>query len=217
MSEPHEFLDAICRSALEVSMADDEIKGLLDDLAADGANEGRLMLLLQRLWYLAATSATASLRTVEDHLHDTRRDCVVIVDGKTATRERLVAEGMTPSDANKVIAFRDRLLATQRCPACGEVWENERPKYHNCHIGKRIAPLTLDEMREIERKGQEATLIVKLWLAIVAAQEVIGQCDCIMHESPNQDPKRKWFSSRDEAEVALRELRRARGAPAKEG
>jgi hypothetical protein len=33
--------------------------------------------------------------------------------------------------------------------------------------------------------------------AMVAAQAVIGQCDCIMAEGPQDDPKRTWREARD--------------------
>jgi hypothetical protein len=33
--------------------------------------------------------------------------------------------------------------------------------------------------------------------AIAAAHEVIGQCDCIMAEGPQDDPKRVWREARD--------------------
>ena len=71
------------------------------------------------LWFTARTASEAYLQRELRRLHAVieggtfgdrgERLCAGIVDGNTATKEYLIASGMSEADATKVLAFRDRL------------------------------------------------------------------------------------------------------------
>lgn len=56
---------------------------------------------------------------------------------------------------------------------------------------RAVAYVRADRISQLERRLNLAHV------AIEAAQAVIGQCDCIMAEGPQDDPKRKWREARD--------------------
>lgn len=57
----------------------------------------------------------------------------------------------------------------------------------------KFLPLTVNEH---QREKDQKSLLQLAHSAIEAAQEVIGQCDCIMGDE-GSDPKRAWYSARD--------------------
>ena len=97
------------------------------------------------------------------------------------------------------------------CPRCiastnPNIWEEvarwlesmSDQMVHSDHLTLRAAAALLRSTGKREVSAQ---------CAIAAAQDVIGQCDCIMAEGPQDDPKRAWREARD----AYRKLMAPRG------
>lgn len=57
-----------------------------------------------------------------------------------------------------------------------------------------------DLLAEVRRLHSERDRLLD---ALLAAQVVIGQCDCTMAELPDEDPKRLWRIARDVARATL--------------